>query len=162
MAWPASRLTTYAASSAVKAVDLNAIQDAIMGGQHGDRTLNLSGMSCLGGITLIAGPMTVDVNGQFYIPIPLRAGDRLKTITIARKGNGVADISAADIWKTSPGGVDTSLLSFTDINPAAAFADLVLDPADYVVEVGYSVTVSCFANAAGIRIGPIRVLYDHP
>lgn len=175
MAWPNSRLRTYAATSPVSSNDLNAIQDAIMNGQHGDRVLNLSPTI---GITQNIGsyafvwagtgnPISFKftAGGVGMWALPLRQGDRLKSLTFARFGDGVVDITACEIVKTKADGTGSTLVALGGLplnNIAAAWTDTVLDPADYTLLAGERLDLLVQPNAANLEIGSIRALYDHP
>ena len=96
MALPESRNTTYAAGSQVKSADLNDVQDKIIDayvdGPHGDRILLLPAAAGQG--TVIAtGHIYAGIDGVTssswaqggsgdYVecPIPLRIGDRIKSV----------------------------------------------------------------------------------
>lgn len=83
MAWPDTRMTTYTPASPVKSNDLNALQDATIGGKHGTLTkwFPPGGARNETSITFDGG------NGNFaasadnavldYIPIPLKAGTQI-------------------------------------------------------------------------------------
>jgi len=84
MALPTSRNTTYAPGVVVKSDDLNDIQDAIIGLQHGDIELHLSiGSGAQSNGTLFPFPPLWDcgASSEIAIPIPIPVGSRIKKIT---------------------------------------------------------------------------------
>jgi predicted small secreted protein len=177
MAWPFSRLTTYGAASPVKSVDLNAIQDEIIrlanGNIDSDRILNLTAANAAFGVNWaisIAGqpnPLFAvsSGGGAIIFGIPLREGDRLKSITFARFGDGIVDTTACYIYKTTAAGVgsDVSAGGITITNAAAAWVDsTVAVAAPAALAPGDSLALFIQANAANLKIGNVRCTYDHP
>jgi hypothetical protein len=90
MSLPTSRNTTYAAGSQVKSADLNDLQDCIVDSIHSDRVLMLgaaAGQSAPGewvyysGITTTTARWKPTAQGDVALfPLPLRAGDRIRSI----------------------------------------------------------------------------------
>lgn len=60
MAWPEDRLTTYAPGAQIKSADLNEIQDAIIGGKHGEVPLNAG----VAGLGVYSGTATWNSSGH--------------------------------------------------------------------------------------------------
>src|ERR1041384_5909428 len=86
MTLPASRNTNYTPASPVKSQDLNDIQDCIIGGKCGDRTLVIGAAKFVAdggnGRLTQAGNLTVAGAAICYAPIELFAGCRIKTVTV--------------------------------------------------------------------------------
>lgn len=186
MALPLTRNTTYGAASPIRSYDLNDLQDQIIilntallaatatlaaNGAHGDRVRNISPYSIIAanGVAIVYGTgpanATLGTGSQNVLSIPMLQGDRLKSITFARKGTspGTADISALELRRTTAAGVDTLLINTTDDNIAfAAFVDKTIDPADTLIAAGDSISLTFWTTGTGIMIGNIRVLYDRP
>lgn len=175
MAWPYTRLTTYTPATPPKSNDLNAMQDqhataqlAIDDLAHGERVLVIAGTAGTPESGVNFAPQrtplrgTINSPGTVYYEIPLREGDRIKSITFSRKGDGVADISTLAVLKTTGAGVDAALVTTNDLNPAAAWADHTIGGFNYVLAAGETVTLQITTNAAGISIGNVRVTYDRP
>lgn len=169
---PTSRNTDYTPASPVKSADLNDLQDqiiALWSGKHGDVVGTISaaapGIEAATTGAAVQTPVrwTFTSSGAIHYPLPLRQGDRLKSITFARKGDGAADIGLADVIKTTAAGVDTVLETISVNNPAAAWADTTIDvDPDYTLAAGDTITLRITATAANIQIGNIRFTYDHP
>lgn len=171
MPWPETRLRTYAANDPVLAADLNFLQDAIISGQHGDVVLTLMPTigHIVGGWASGGAPngayMLASAGGSFVVPIPLKEGDRIKSVTFARYGDGAADFTTGTkVHKVTAAGVVSDIgLSGGVANPPAAWADTTIDVnPDVTLAAGEAVFIIFDGNAANLRVGPIRVTYDHP
>lgn len=177
MAWPFARLFSYGAASPVRSNDLNAIQDQIIrltnGGLDSDRILNLTAANAAFGVNWaisIAGqpnPLFAvsSGGGAVVYGIPLKEGDRLKSITFARFGDGIVDTTACYIYKTTAAGVgsDVSGGGITITNAAAAWTDsTVTVSAPAALAPGDSLALFVQVNAANFKIGNVRCTYDHP
>lgn len=166
MPWPSSRLTTYTPATPVKSNDLNRMQDAIVAGQHGDREFSTAAVAaCVieaawvpnsGGWLQSAG-----IGRAWYTP-PLRPGDRLKTLTFSRYGDGVTDFAAVQVYRLTAAGIATILMGVFVDNPPAAWADTVIDVPDSTLLTGEAFFVEFVASGSNLRIGTIRGIYDRP
>lgn len=134
---------------------------------HGDRTLTINARAGMGTSTtasVTTGGVALGT-GNLYVEIPVRVGDRIKSVTVARLGNASADFDL-HVYKTTAAGVQSDLspspLAVT--NPAAAYADstLTIDAGGYQVAAGETIEIGFLPNATGIAIGNIRVVYDRP
>lgn len=169
MTLPTSRNTTYDSSTKVKPADLNLIQDCIVDGKVGDMELLLSGfMGAVGSDAPnwdpAAGAYVVSLAaGELHVGIPLRKGDRIKSVEVKYFGDGAADITGASLYVNSTTMGQSEIASQATItNPAAAWTSFTLDPADTVLGTEESLVLRITVNAAAIRIGNITVRYDHP
>lgn len=66
--------------------------------------------------------------GDGVVPLDLHQGDRFKSFTLSRLGDGAADL-VIGLWRTTAAGVATLLRSVTVTNPAAAWTDTTIAPA---------------------------------
>lgn len=170
---PASRNTTYTTDSPVLSEDLNDIQDAIIAGAHGDRVLTLSAYAAFvsdaaPGWTAAGGPGFITSTAGtniIYVPIPLAIGARIKSVKVARYGDGAADFANMIIQRYAAIGAGTLTglgSSGVVTNPAASWADTTITVASPTAAVdGDSFFLEIVANAANLRVGSIRVTYDH-
>lgn len=171
---PISRNTTYAADSPIKAADLNDIQDCIIGRKHGDVTMVLSpfvgfvadtapALTVGGGPGGAPGVLTSTGSAKLYVPFSLLVGDRIKSVTFARYGNGVANFTNVIVQRYSKAGVLTNLGSSGLIAaPPAAWNDTTIDNTDTTITDGDSIFLEVVFSATGLNLGPIRYTYDHP
>lgn len=167
MTLPSSRnYTVVDGTTPVLASLLNDLQDAIIGGKHGDLSLIIhpselrSATAYSEDYTEIAGSLTATVG------IPVIPGQRLKSITVARWGPASADHDmTVKLRKTTAAGAGSYLVNAADNNLANAWADgtFNIDP-DYVVAAGemFQLQFVTPAQASNIRIGSIRILRDKP
>lgn len=169
MAWPNTRLTTYTPASALKSNDLNSMQDAIIAGQHGDRVLNLPihgavpSNPATDNISYGDPDINIGSSGTaIKLGIPLRQGDRIKSVTFTHLGNGVATLSAG-VTKISATAV-TSNLGSTVITPTnGVYSSTTIDLADTILGAGEAcVFIFTGTGASVIRVSNVRVTYDHP
>lgn len=168
MALPASRNTTYAVGSQVEADDLNDLQDCIIQGAHGDRSFSFAPgpttdptTTWTNEGTLITSTSTTGTN--VYIP-RLQAGDRIKSVAIEVKGDGVADLTWS-VYKVAANFTATLLpgSGATVTNPAASPFILSTDtPTAYTLQDREYLFILLDPNAAGIVVGMVTVTYDHP
>jgi hypothetical protein len=173
MAWPNDRLTTYTPDDPIKSNDLNAMQDAIMSGQHDDHVLNLSPFHSVRdanwsiGTSVTLGDLGYIVStaaGHCLIPFALKEGDRLKSLVFARYGDGAADFTSIKVYKVTSAGVvsDITAAPTSVINPAAAWADTTVDITDTTCAAGDHYFVQFVGSAANLRICGVRLTFDHP
>jgi hypothetical protein len=109
------------------------------------------------------GYMTSTGSGVLFVGIDLREGDRIKSVTFMRYGNGMADFTDCAVRLiTSAGATSTLGASGMLANPPASWIDTTINVIDTIIAAGDSVHISFSANAAGLRVGSIRVTYDRP
>jgi hypothetical protein len=135
-------------------------------GKHGDRILCLSGAAAAAvtGVSFTTNPgeATSTASTNIVLPIPLREGDRIKSITVARFGDGAVDLQF-DAFKVTPAGASTNIGGPVAVtNAAAAWSDSTIDVTDTTIASGLVVYLNMFANATGARFNNIRVTYDRP
>lgn len=171
MALPSTRNRTYDASTKVNPADLNDLQDSIVDGKVGDMELLLNGiMGAVGNDAAnwdpVAGAYASSGGAtELTVVIPLRKGDRIKSVEVKYYGTGVGgpDITGASLYINSTTMAQTEIASQATItDPAAAWASFILNPADTVLGSEESLVLRISVNAAGLRIGNITAIYDHP
>lgn len=176
MAWPFSRLTTYIANvTAVKAFDLNSIQDAIINGvagnKHPDRTLIIRGDAAISPATATVSPATGSIASTavvtWHYAIPLEPGCRIKQVKMVAVGNAAADFGNLIVYKvTDPIGggafVTTNLNTLAvPANTPAVFTAYTLDIApDYVILPDEKIGLSIQILVSPLTIGHFEVTYD--
>jgi hypothetical protein len=170
---PLSRNTTYIPGSKVKSQDLNDLQDCIVGAKHGEIELNLSPFTFVTDGTWQVqstvffaddGYIRSNAAGRMVIPIPVREGQRLKSVVFARYGNAAANITSANVYRMTKGGVVTDL-NVAPVSVAAApaaWADTTVDVTDTVAADGDVFWLNVAASAANIRVGSTRATIDAP
>lgn len=139
--------------------------------KHGDRTLIFQG--CAGvsqniaNIIYLGGGAIASNTGAatFYFAVPLRTGDRVKSLTFARFGNAAANITAVNLVRVSASaaGTSTNIATGSVATPAAAWNDTTItvgSPAALVA--GDAVYIEVICDAASIRVNNLRVVYDRP
>ena len=98
MTWPATRFTTYSASTPVASSDLNGIQDAIRYRQHGDSTINIpwsAGYFPQASFTYGAGMTIRNTSGaaaEVAFGLILPVDSRIKTIKAIYNSNAAGTL----------------------------------------------------------------------
>lgn len=160
MSLPTSRNTSYAASSPVKAVDLNDLQDCIVGGKFGIKYLTIPAIAgaWTSGWAIVAGNR-VESSGAavLFLPVPAFVGDRLGDLVIYHYGDGVADIDGIDLYTVAPlpSGTGTSRNSSgtgTVTNAPASLVAKVVGINDYTLLTNENAYIRISVNAANIQI----------
>lgn len=164
MAWPNNRLVTFTPGSKIQSNVLNALQDAVVGVQHGVITRSISlrptNLGSFSGFSQFfesaAGGLTM------YNPLDfLRGGDRLLQLDARVLGNGVVDCTY-NLRGYTDETAGTVLAGFTDSNRAAAYGTLNLYTGSFIVSASEIVWLTMTANAALYRIAKLIATWDHP
>ena len=111
MAWPFSRLTTYAPGSQVKSADLNAIQDQIIGNNRRHRTVAADGSWVTTGTATktSTGTVTSSTDGTVLMcPLRVRTGDVIAAVRARVKDFFATSSVAIEVWRVTDG-LGTSL-----------------------------------------------------
>lgn len=136
---------------------------------HGDRVLTISAAaftaSTATDLTMNPGGTTPvrAVSGTpttAYLAIPLRTGDRIKSVVYSRLGDGVVDTVDAVVVVTAAGG-STTIFTGSESNITAAWADRTANVTDTVLAAGETVTLQ-IATGANLQLGNVRITYDRP
>lgn len=170
MTLPDSPNTAYTPDAPVLSVDLVDIQDCIVNAAHGDVVLDLHPTA---GWPVTAANVALAGNGYLlwsaatvlWLPVPLRAGDRVKSLVYARYGDGTVDATVT-AYKYSTADVLTILnasgTSLLDSNPAGAWADQTIDLTDTTLAAGESMLVKFDVNGGAFRLGNVRLTFSRP
>ncbi|MBP9862676.1 MAG: hypothetical protein KBD62_32280 [Kofleriaceae bacterium] len=132
--------------------------------KHGSRVLAMSPFAAVivsGWAINGGGYVLSSAAGTFYVPLPLRQGDRITSLTFARYGDAAADVTA-EVQTLSSAGSITGIGGGTVTNPAASWADSTFDLTDTTLAAGDAAFFIATGNAANLRIGTIRVTYERP
>jgi hypothetical protein len=167
MALPTSRNTTYTpGSSEVKGNDLNALQDAIIGGKKASRTRSFFPWLLTGTNIAMAGTVGVDMwwqtsnVGGGYVWLPCEVGDRITGLKINAYGDGVVDCTHT-VHKISTAQALASMGSIADLNRAAAWGVVdVLPFTPTVIAAGEGLILQLAYSGLGYRLGNIQLIYD--
>lgn len=134
---------------------------------HDDRVLSLNAASANatnGSFSRTATTGAINSTGatDIIVDIPLHQGDRIKSVTFARLGDGAVDATDIDVNTVNAGGVATTIGTATITNVGAAWADTTIDVSDTTLAAGDSVMLKITVNGTGFSVNNIRVTYDHP
>ncbi len=139
--------------------------------KHGDKTMMLHGWEGrAGGPYVYATDWTYNaVNGNvkslamvtLLFPFRLRVGDRVKSVTYTLLGDGVADVSNADVVKFD-NGTAASIGSTTNTNPGGTLAPTTIDVTDTTITSTMTMSLRLDITAANIEISSVAVTYDRP
>lgn len=141
MALPLSRNTTYVLGvSQVKAADLNALQDAVIGGQRGSLPLVIPAASFtkLTGAATLSGGVWTGV-GIFLVSLPFFVGTTIEQIK----------------WAYNRGGGGTMTMTLGQNNPIVPTSTGPFAPA---ISAGTGHTVSTYSGADIVTAGGAAVL----
>lgn len=134
--------------------------------KHGDKVLNIPAV--LGTFDANWGPeaggltMASSGAGFLFVPIPLLQGDRIKSVTFARRGDAAVDLTDITVSLITAAASTTAIGNTSITNVANSWNDTTIDVTDSTLAAGETVTIYFQANAVGARIGNIRVTYDRP
>lgn len=133
--------------------------------KHGDRILNIPG-AAVGpstGVSLTSiGSAQSAGAATFVVPLPLHVGDRIKSVTFERFGDGAVDLTVDVGLRTAGVAGSLSIGSNNVTNAAAAWTDTTVNCTDTVITELLTVSLVVVSNAALAGLDTIRVTYDHP
>lgn len=162
MALPTSREITATPAADIPSNVINAIQDAIIGKKFASipRTFHPTPMPS--GAYTLSGEGYIESSGVggARIAIPTEEGDRVTAITFKAFGNGVVDVTYELRLLANDNVTSTLLGTVTDNNRAAAWGDVTFAVAPTIIGAGQSLSFVAAANAAGARLGRIKVTFD--
>lgn len=161
MALPLSRNTTYSPNAPVKSNDLNDVQDCVIAGKHGARTLTYGAAAfqpayaSLFNLTDGATVMTIGGGGiaAAELDLHLPVGTKLTAITVygSNPTAGVANLKIAARDVTSSG-APTTIASGT-MAAGAAYGGVVLAVADRVIAAHERIYVQVSLSVNGFVLG---------
>lgn len=131
--------------------------------KHGSYVMNVSPFAGYDAATSSPGVGYVvsSANGIRYIPIPLKAGDRITDAQYSIYGDGAADVTIEVVHYTGSN-VRTVLGTVTKTNEAAAWTTYSLGVTDTTLSANDQVLFEFAYNAANIRIGGCSATYTRP
>jgi hypothetical protein len=101
--------------------------------------------------------------GRFAVPLPLREGDRMLSLTVAASGNLSADLDITSFSVAPNGDLTLGTVGFINQpNAPSGFNDYTADLTDTTVAGGVSYWFEVSADQAGMQVGALRLTYDHP
>ena len=106
------------------------------------------------------GYMVSSSSGGFYMPIPLKQGDRIKSLTFDAYGTGMGHNLTMTVYVYSSAAGKVSIGGTTLINPAASWGNTALALTPTALAAGESAYIDFFGAASLMRIGTCRVGYD--
>lgn len=161
-------LTASGLITASAGVTLAVNQDVTVSGtgayKHGDRVLAMNALLGDGGADWASnstGSMVANAAALLFVPVPLHAGDRAKSITYLIFGDGSADLTAT-VVSLSAAMVPTTIGTATTNNQPASWSAITIDITDTVVVANGGIFIQFLSSANGIRVGSISVTYDRP
>lgn len=137
--------------------------------KHGDRVLSTSALmgnvdGNAGWVASSAGSMVAGLNaGVLYIPLTLRVGDRIKSVSYLITGNTTSDLGVNVIVLSSSMG-QTSIGSSTHTNiPIPPWTTGTINVTDTTLGTNESAFISFSPDAGGgAQVASILVTYDRP
>lgn len=135
--------------------------------KHGDRVLIIPGSAANSNGSTTYNTTTGAINSTgaatIFFQIPLRVGDRIKSVTYSMQGDGAADVTSVDV-RTFVAATSTaaSIGTTSHTNPAAGFADFTIDVTDTTIAATMSTWIQFVINATGISLAQLRITYDRP
>lgn len=133
--------------------------------KHGDRTEALPGcaFAATSGWSVGSGKASSTGSGNGQCALPLKVGDRLKSVTFQMTGNATVDMQADINKQTSAIAGDVSIgnNSQNDV-PASNVTMTVNVTSPAALAAGESVYLNVFANASGLTVSSVRYTFDRP
>lgn len=164
------RRKTFAfGASPVDSNVLNLMQDDYLAGVHDDLVLALHPFTAILGahwaVNIAGGYVESSGGDPFVMGLPLREGDRLKSMRLRIYGDGAADLTAS-VYVFQDDGTELLVGTQAAVNPAAAWADLTIDldggGDGTVLAAGDCPHLIVDPNGANLLVGGIFLTYDHP
>lgn len=172
MPLPTSRNTNYSpGATAVKAADLNDLQDAIIGSKRKPFVRSfwpkiIADGLLAAGFTKTSGPgfnpyiKSAANNSQAYIEIPCEEGDRITGLSIEAFGDGAVDCDHTVFYGVGMNAFG-NIAIVTDTNRAAAWGNFVITPLTAtVIGARGGLFLLSQSNAANYQIGLMHATFD--
>lgn len=133
---------------------------------HGDQVLEISGLSgrANANVTYNATTGSIASSGggtTMLFAVPLRRGDRIKSVTYARLGTGAVDLFV-NVYKLTAAASRTLIGQNLEVNIGNTWGDRTIDVTDTKLAARETIFIEAIANATGINVGNISVTYDRP
>lgn len=154
----------------MKSADLNAIQDCIIAGKHGDVVTVVSaieGMDIGASGTFTDSPVywkSGTAPDALTIPLPLKVGDRLKQI-VYKHWSGGAGSKTFSVYKQTAAGAFTLIGATWDttLDPAdGSVVSTTQNGTDYTVAAGEKLFVRYVSSNVDDRFYQMEVTWDRP
>lgn len=150
----------------ISCTDLTTTGDLTVGGafKHADRVLNINALSAAPSTAFSPngdGYIASTGNGTVQIAVPLRQGDRIKSLSYDRSGDGVCDVNVATIYLLDETGAKTDIGSTTESN-VNAYGTTTINVTDTTLGAKDTVYMHLSVNGANLKIYNVCVTYDHP
>lgn len=151
-----------AVPAATELVSMSAAGDLVADGKHGERTMPIH--ACAGAGTNAAiipgnGYLRSSADGEWWIPIPVRVGDRIRSLIVW--GDDTGDTCTVQLYRVSSAGARTSIAG-----PSAATGAWgttgVLAAIDHTVLVDNAYYALVNYNASGTEFAGVQMVYDRP
>lgn len=176
MAWPNDRLTTYAPDSEVESADLNALQDAIIDGQHGEETVvvppSAAQTSDIAEFSAVAWSSRDSAVATVVYGLPLAVGDRVTAVNLwILEPNLAGEELTAGIYRTTKLDLsdEEAVVSLKESGISGAQATLAWTGSDgvpFTVAAGwtYYMRVVLAQTSANLeaKTGTLFLTVDHP
>jgi hypothetical protein len=130
---------------------------------HGDRTDTILGAdfkAASGTVTYSDNRIITSSAATLIARLPLRTGDRLKSITSLIGGDGSVDVTSYSIILYTSGGAPSTLASTSFSNLTST--DAPIDFTDTTLAAGQAVLIKVVANATLFALDDVRYTYDRP
>lgn len=163
---PFRRARTYVAGSQLKSVDLNFLQDSLVGKKHGLVKVEIAPVIVNNGVgwALQANDtIKSTAAGLAQLFLPCEVGDVILGVELQVKGDGVAD-ATVNLWYVDSGMARFGIASTADVNRAAAWGTLVVSaltppvPTPHTMAAGERLRVEIDAAAANYEVGQITLI----
>lgn len=99
---------------------------------------------------------------DLHMPLTFDVGDRMTSLTWRIKGDGVVDITNADIGYIDSAGVEHSLGASSAANVSSAVQTLTVNVTDHVLASGEQFFCQLLVNNASLTLYGVEVTYDRP
>jgi len=134
--------------------------------KHGDRVLVIPGCAATAvpntSFTTNLGKVASTALADIPVALPLREGDRIKSVTVARFGDGAVDIGFS-VFATTTAGSSTQIGGpVSVINAVAAWTDTTISVTPTTLSSGVCLHLSMSPQDTGATFNNIRVTYDRP
>lgn len=154
-----------AAPASTRNVSIDSTGQLSFSDSHGDRTLTVSGADANANsnvsYTSAIGATTTTGAATIVIAIPLRVGDRIKSVAFYYIGDNAVDVSSVDVLVNDTSAV-TVIGTSSITNAPAAGATLTIDVTDTTITSTMTLYASLVVLAANFALHQVRATYDHP
>lgn len=157
MTWPT------ALPAATRNVSIDSSGQFSFSDSHGDRVLAIAGAAANAttNVSYTSGAIGTTGVATINLAVPLRVGDRIKSVAFRYGGDNAVDVTSLDVF-TLDDSVVSVIGTTTITNASAAGATLTLDVTDTTLTSTMAIGITLAVNAANFTLVSVRVTYDHP